>query len=203
MKKVLLIAAIMFSLAGTTKGQGNEFIFNWQIAIPGEGITGLVDKTSFQGWGFEYRYALSHQFTVGAGINWNIFHEEIEKSTWQFKDVAITSRNWRYTHTVPLSVNAHFNPLRNEGHPLQIFLGGGIGASYVNQEIWAGFYTFRHEAWSFHAYPEVGLRWVMSDQTAILFSSQFMYMPSASWTDGELTYWNFKLGFSFGRHRWD
>jgi hypothetical protein len=135
-------------------------------------------------------------------VNWNIFHQEIERSTWTFDDIAITSRNWRYTHTVPLSLNAHFNPLRNEGNKLQMFIGGGLGTSYINQEVWAGFYTFRHETWTFHAYPEIGLRWVMSDQTALLFSTQFMYMPGASWTGGDVTYWNFKLGFSFGKHKW-
>jgi hypothetical protein len=62
MKRILLIAIIISSFSYTTKAQGNEFIFNWAIAAPGEGIEDLIDKTSFQGWGFEYRYALSHRF---------------------------------------------------------------------------------------------------------------------------------------------
>lgn len=202
MKKIILSVLLAGALQIVSQAQGNEFIFTWQIAAPGEELRKIVDKTSFQGWGFEYRYALTNTLTVGGALTWNIFHQEIDKSTWQFENTTITSRNWRYTHVVPVSVNFHFNPLHNQGARVQVFAGGGIGGNYVNQEVWAGLYTFRHEKWNFHAYPEVGLRYVMSTQTALFLSGQFMYIPGASFTGNDLTYWNIRLGFSFGTHRW-
>ncbi len=202
MKKILYILA--FSIVGSTfaHAQGNEFNFSWQFAMPGEGIKNIIDKTSFQGWNIEYRRALSNNFTVGGTVGFNVFHEQIEKSTWYFDNTAITSRNQRYTQTVPINLTAHFNPLRNQGSPVQIFMGVGVGTAYVNQEVYAGFYTFKKDTWAFNAYPEIGLRYVMSDETALLFSTQLMWMPGASYTGGDITYLNFKLGFSFGTHRW-
>ena len=73
-------------------------MFNWQIGIPGSEIKELIDKTSFQGWEFEYRYTLSNHFTVGGNFNWSIFHQEIDKSTWNFDQVDLRSRNWRSKH---------------------------------------------------------------------------------------------------------
>lgn len=207
MSKHSQFTIIFLLVAFTAFSQGNEFVFSWQIASPGNGIKTIedrtfIDKTSFQGWNFEYRRALSNTISVGGSVAWNIFHEDIDKSTWIFDNVAITSRNWRFTHVVPISVNAHFNPLRNNGSPIQLFMGAGLGTSYVNQEIWAGTYEFRHETWAFHAYPELGLRYVMSDQTALCFSTQYMVVTNASYAGETINYWNFKLGFSFGRHKW-
>jgi hypothetical protein len=202
MKKSLLIIAFSSLSFCALFAQGNEFIFNWQIAVPGQGLEDLLQKTSFQGWNIEYRRALTNTITVGGSLGFNVFHEEIEESTWHFDNTAVTSQNQRYAHTVPITVTAHFNPLRNEGSPVQIFMGGGLGTAYVNQEVWAGSYTFQKDSWNFIVYPEVGLRYVMSDETALYFSTQYMYVPSGNFDNGDLTYWNFKLGFSFGTHRW-
>ena len=151
MRKVLATLSLVLVFSFVARSQGNEIMFNWQIGIPGTELKQLIDKTSFQGWAFEYRYAFSNRFTVGGNFNWSIFHQEIDKSTWNFDNVDITSRNWRYTHVVPLSVNIHFNPLSNHGAKTQIFMGGGLGGNYVNQEVWAGMYTFRHENWASQA----------------------------------------------------
>ena len=202
MKKLLLVLSFFVAVQGAVNAQGNELMFNWQIGIPGPELNQLIDKTSFQGWAFEYRYAFNNRFTVGGNFNWTIFHQEIDKSTWNFDNVDITSRNWRYTHVVPLSVTFHFNPLSNHGAKTQLFMGGGLGGNYLNQEVWAGMYTFRHENWGFHAYPELGFRHVMSDQTAWFVSGQFMWLPGASYTGEDLTYWSIRVGLSFGTHRW-
>jgi hypothetical protein len=202
MKKLVTTVIIFLGLTISTFAQGNEFIFTWQIAPPIEPLSNIISKTSFQGWAFEYRRAFSKTITVGGSVGWHVFHQEIEKSTWNFDNVAITSRNWRYTHTVPITANFHYNLLRNEQSKWQFFGGLGIGAAYVNQEIWAGMYTFRNETWGFHAFPEIGMRYVMSDQTAFFLSTQFMTIFNGHYTDDHLSYWNIRLGFSFGRHKW-
>ncbi len=202
MKKITISFAFMLLFCSSILAQGSEFIASWHIGIPSQGITNYIAKTSFQGFGFEYRYALNQQFTVGGSISWNVFSEEKDISTWTFDNLSVTSHNWRFGHMVPILVNAHFNPMRNTGNPLQIFMGGGLGTSYVNQEIWPGMYTYRHETWSFVAYPEIGLRYVMSNETALYFSTQYMFLPNANYDNNNIGYWNLKLGFSFGAHRW-
>ena len=42
----------------------------------------------------------------------------------------------------------------------------------------------------------------MSDQTAWFVSGQFMWLPGASFTGEDLSYWNIRIGLSFGTHRW-
>lgn len=200
MKKIIGTLLLAISMV-SGYSQGNEFVVSWQIAAPGKEIKRMIDKTSFQGWSFEYRRSVTDRISVGGNISWNIFHEEVERSTWEFPEIAVTSRNWRYTHVVPLSATFQYNPYKNTGKDFQWYIGGGLGGSYVNQEIWAGMYSFRFEKWSFHAYPEVGLRYVMSDQTALLFSAQYMYLPQGSNTGNDLTYLNFRVGLSFGKHR--
>lgn len=202
MKKLFLLIAFSVSSVSLLLAQGNEFNFSWQIATPGQGMEKLLQKTSFQGWNIEYRRALSNTITVGGSIGFNVFHEEIKQATWHFDNTAVTSQNQRYAHTVPLTVVGHFNPLRNQGSPIQIFMGGGLGTAYVNQEVWAGSYEYRKDGWNFIVYPEVGLRYVMSDETALYFSTQYMYVPSGNYDNNDLSYWNFKIGFSFGSHRW-
>ena len=202
MKKLLVILGLSLLSLNSLIAQGNEFVFSWQIAVPGQGLEDLLQKTSFQGWNIEYRRALTKTFTLGGSIGFNVFHEEIKEATWNFGTTAITSQNQRYAHTVPITLSAHFNPLRNEGSPVQIFMGGGLGTAYVNQEVWAGSYTFRKDGWGFNVYPEVGLRYVMSDQTALYFSTQYMYVVNANYDNGDVSYWNLKFGFSFGTHRW-
>ena len=82
-----------------------------------------------------------------------------------------------------------------------MFAGAGLGGSYVNEELWAGMYTFRQETWGFHFYPEIGLRHVMSDQTALLVAIQYMSVLNAHINDQNLHYVNIRVGFSFGQHR--
>lgn len=200
MKKLILLCLIVCA-SKASFAQGNEFIVSWQIAEPGEEIKNMITKTSFQGWSFAYRRGLGDRFSVGANLGWNIFHHEIDRSTWDFPNISVTSKNWRFTHAVPISATFHFNPYRNTGNDWQWFMGLGTGASYINQEIWAGMYSFRAENWNYHVYPELGLRYVLSDQTALLFSAQYMYMPGGSYTGKDLTYLNFRIGLSFGRHR--
>jgi len=202
MKKALIIFMLSIASIGFASGQGNEFIFNYQIAIPGQGLQDLLEKSSFQGWNIEYRRALTNTITVGGTIGFNVFHEEIKEATWQFDNTTITSQNQRYAHTFPIMATVHFNPLRNEGSPIQIFMGGGLGTVYVNQEVWASSYEYRRDGWNFGMYPELGLRYVMSDETALYFSAQYMQVLNANYNNNNVSYWNLKLGFSFGTHRW-
>lgn len=201
MKNLILISAFVASLSLKSFGQGNEFIVTWNFGIPTAPLSDIVSKTSLQGWAFEYRRAMTKTLSVGGSVGLNVFHQEHDKYTWHFDDFAITAHDWRFAHVVPLTVNAHFNPLRNMQTPWQVFAGAGMGATYVNEEIWAGIYSFRQEMWGFHFYPEVGVRYVMSNQTALLLSTQFMTVLSGHYTGENLHYWNVRLGFSFGTHR--
>jgi hypothetical protein len=201
MKKFILIAALASSASFAAFAQGNEFIFTWNAGIPTGGFTSFMSKTSLQGWAIEYRRAITKTASVGGSIGLNVFAQEHDRYTWVFDDVAITAHDWRYAHVVPLLVNAHFNPLRNLQTPWQVFVGAGLGASYVNQEIWAGMYDFRNENWGFSFYPEAGLRYVMSTQTALMLSAQYLTVVNGNFTGDNLSYWNIRLGFSFGSHR--
>ena len=201
MKQQVLIWAFVGLCTTMVKAQGNEFIFTWQVGIPSKPLTELITKTSFQGWAFEYRKGFSRTITAGASVGLHVFHEEHDRSTWSQDNISITAHNWRFAHVVPLTVNFHYNPLRNLQTPWQVFAGAGLGASYVNEEIWAGMYTFREERWGFHAYPELGVRYVMSDQTAWLLALQYMTVVNGHTGDLNLHYWNLRLGFSFGNHK--
>lgn len=201
MKKLLFIAVLAGGLGLQAFAQGNEFIFTWNFGMPTAPFSGLVSATSLQGWAIEYRKAISNTVTVGGSVGLNVFHQEHDRYTWNFDNIAITAHDWRYAQVVPLVVNAHYNPLRNLQTPWQVFVGGGIGATYVNEEVWAGMYDFRDENWGFSFYPEAGLRYVMSTQTAFMLSAQYMTVLGAHYTGDNVGYWNIRLGFSFGTHR--
>ena len=201
MKKYILILVLVSSTGLQAFAQGNEFIFTWNFGIPTGEFTNLMSKTSLQGWAIEYRRALSNTISVGGSIGLNVFSQEHDRYTWEFDNIAITAHDWRYAHVVPIQVNAHYNPLRNLQTPWQVFIGGGIGTSYVNEEVWAGMYTFQKETWGFSFYPEAGLRYVMSKQTALMLSAQYLTVMNGHYTGDNLGYWNIRLGFSFGTHR--
>ena len=201
MKKNYIALVLFVFLGFQALSQGNEFIFTWQVGVPAKPLTEIITKTSFQGWAFEYRRAFTKTITAGVATGLHVFHEEHDKSTWTDGNLSLTAHNWRFAHVVPLTVNFHYNPLRNLQTPWQVFVGGGLGGAYVNEEVWAGIFTLRQEQLGFHFYPEVGLRHVMSDQTAWMLAVQFMTVVDGHFNDENLHYWNIRLGFSFGQHR--
>lgn len=201
MKKSFVALVLLLAIALNGAAQGNEFIFTWQAGVPAKPLTNIITKTTFKGWAFEYRRALTKTITAGVATGLHVFHEEHDYSTVTDGNLSLTAHNWRFAHVVPLSVNVHFNPLRNRQTPWQVFAGGGFGGAYVNEEVWAGMFTLRQEQWGFHYYPEVGVRHVMSNQTALLLAVQFMTVVNGHFNASNLHYWNVRLGFSFGAHR--
>ena len=167
------------------------FVVTYNIAQPKGNTSKFVDKFSFEGFGFEYRFLLKKQLSLGFTFSWNTF-ERKENGVFELDGTTtIEGTRIKIVDLVQLAptVQYHFKKQSSSAVP---FIGLNMGPYYTSQIVDWGWWYERVSSWQFGFSPEVGIRLT---QLAIPFylSVRYSYAFKANDIDAQQT-----LGFNIG-----
>ncbi|NND78584.1 MAG: outer membrane beta-barrel protein, partial [Maribacter sp.] len=162
----LLLACTQLTIA-QTYGSGNvilrnsnQFIINWEVAIPNN--SNYVTKTSFSNGRAEYRYLYNDQFAIGASIGWNSFSEKVDRQLYETPDGsnAVFTDLIRQVYKLPISLDGYY--YIGAGEDFRPYVGLGLGANYAQQEVYYNVFVTEDKNWGFLARPEIGAQYMFS-----------------------------------------
>ena len=148
----------------------------YQVALPTSDTKDFIDKVSFRGVGVEARKPVTSKFTVGASLNWNVFHSVV-KGTVPIDVGAVTGSQNRIINSFPLLGTAHyyFASPEDEANNLMGFLGLGTGVMFVQTKNEIGSFTVKDENWHFVVAPEFGLGFESGRGMYVVVSARYNY----------------------------
>lgn len=183
MKKILVIAILLFGLSPLLKAQ--MLNLNYQISVPLGDIKDFTDKGSFRGADLEYHQFLGDYFSIGGAIGWNVFYHNLDHHTNDFRFqgnnniYTITGNQYRYINTVPLMAIGRYYFTDNTTS-VRPFVGLGIGTRWTEKRLEVGQYSSTISRWQFSFAPEVGMYVPLSDQIALNFGARYSYGTRAA-----------------------
>ncbi len=201
---MIFIVATMSAQEEQFERGGDElFGINYHISLPSGNLNDFISATSFRGFSLDYEKFVNRNISVGGSIGYSIFHEESDKETFNFgadqgfanTAGAVTAKLWKYTHVVPVEVKAKYYYNAVEDAPGRMFFGAGLGASYVNQEVWVGQVEFREDNWRFSFYPELGFDFNVTGRSHFQFAGQYNNVVNGHYGEEMLNFWSLKAGF--------
>lgn len=183
MKKLLIIAICLFGLSPFVKAQ--MLNLNYQMSLPLGDVKSFTDKASFRGFDLGYHYFLGDRFSVGATIGWNVYYQDKNDATGDFKFsgndnvYTITGNQYRYINTVPmLAVGRYY--FTDDNTAVRPYFGLGLGTSWTEKRLEVGQFTSNISRWQFAMAPEVGMYVPVSDQFALNFGAKYNYATKAA-----------------------
>lgn len=183
MKKLLLIAIVLFGLSPLVKAQ--LLNLNYQISVPLGDIKDFTDKASFRGMDLEYHKFINDRFSMGLAVGWNVFYEHRNHATgnFQFKGndniYTMTGNQYRYINTVPIMAMGRYY-FTDNSTAVRPFVGLGIGTRWTEKRLEVGQYASTLSRWQFSFAPEVGMYVPLTDQFALNFDVRYSYGTRAS-----------------------
>jgi len=148
----------------------------YQVSFPIGDTKDFIEKTSWAGFGLDFRYTLQKNISVGFVTGWNIFYEQVNETT-QFEGDppgAITATTNRYTNFVPVMLNTHY--YFGKRGKIRPYAGLSAGVYYVNQEMQIGIFKLINDSWEWGIAPEVGIIIPVQRDLAILLAGKYNYL---------------------------
>lgn len=183
MKKLLIITICLFGLSPFLKAQ--MLNLNYQISVPMSDVKDFTDKASFRGFDLGYHQFLGDRFSIGAVIGWNVFYQNKDKMTGNFKfsdsenTYTITGDQFRYINTVPmLAVGRYY--FTDNNCAVRPFFGLGIGTSWTEKRLEVGQFSSTISRWQFAMAPEIGMYIPVTDQFAFNIGAKYNYSTKAA-----------------------
>lgn len=183
MKKILIIAICLFGLSPLLKAQ--MLNLNYQMSVPLGDVKDFTDKASFRGMDLEYHYFLGERFSIGAAVGWNVFYQNKDHITGDFRfngsssDYTITGNQYRYINTVPmLAVGRYY--FTDNTTAVRPYFGLGIGTSWTEKRLEVGQFSSTISRWQFAVAPEIGMYVPLSNQLALNFGAKYNYATEAA-----------------------
>jgi outer membrane protein W len=149
-----------YSSGNVTLNNSNQFIINWEVAIPNN--SDYVSKTSFSNGRAEYRYFMNNQFAIGASIGWNSFNEKVDRQLYETPDggSAVFTDVIRQVYKLPISFNGYY--YFGSSDAFRPYAGLGLGANYAQQEAYFNVFVTEDKNWGFLARPEIGAQYMFN-----------------------------------------
>jgi hypothetical protein len=198
--KITILVLCLALLAVSGLRAQNTFRVSYQIAVPSGETQDFIEMTAFRGIAFEYYNQVSPGIHMGLEAGWNFFHKEYERQTYQTDFGAVNMKQWRYKHVVPVTFNTLIEAYRADR--ITFYWKYGLGAYWVNDEIWAGISTIRDNSVRFGMVPGVGFTIGRGGLAGVNFATEYQFIVQGQMVeDGRAHshYWNFKMGLSFSR----
>jgi hypothetical protein len=154
MKKIFILT-IFLALGLASFSQNNFTASQYSMGFGAGDMHDFIGKASFRGFTIDYRYMSQPAVGVGFDIGWNVFYEELPDDIYDYGDITVSGKQWRYSNHFPIlaAVDYFFRP----DAQLSGYTGLGIGTMYSLRNLDMGTYTFEWDAWHFALRPEIGL----------------------------------------------
>ena len=194
MKKILLaIALVGFLTVSQVRAQESLFSLQYSVGFGTGSVSDFIDAVSWRGMSMEYRYLTSPNVGIGFETGYNLFYKELPYDTYTKGQQAISGKQWRYLHMVPILAAADYYLKPDE--TFNPYVGLGIGTLFSNRDVDMGVFTIEDDAWQFALRPQVGA--IISMQNInLLVGAKFVTAFKAGDTDGQ-NYFSLNLGLVF------
>lgn len=183
MKKLFIITICLFGLSPFLKAQ--LLNVNYQISLPMNQVKDFTNKASFRGFDAEYHQFLGEQFSIGAAIGWNVYYQDKNNTTDNFRFngsdniYTITGHQYRYINFVPMLAIGRFY-FTDEYTVVRPYAGLGLGTSWAEKRLEVGQFSSTISRWQFAMAPEVGMYIPVNDQFAFNVGARYYYATKAA-----------------------
>ena len=155
MKKIIIVL-ILFVFATATMAQRQFGAVTWNVNFPTN--SDYLTKTSYSGGRVEYRRFLkkNENISIGLALDWATYEQYIPRQTFQKPDGsgAVTGDFVAQAYQVPFMATVHY--YFKGGKMVKPYAGIGLGAQYLEQELYYNVYVSDNDNWGFAARPELG-----------------------------------------------
>jgi hypothetical protein len=184
---ILLVAASPLFSAGQTA----YWILSYNTAIPMGDLNDYINPMSFRGMGFEGKYELNPNVTIGGALGWNVFYEKRTKETVMRDNVAFTGNLYRYLNAFPMTVNINY--MGGDRSGVRPFIGLGVGTYYCYKRTEVSVIAIDTDTWHFGLQPEAGIMVPFGGGSYLYFSTKYNQAFKTSDVDA-VTYWGLNIG---------
>ena len=198
--KITILVALV-AMPALAQRRGDQLTgLTWNIGIPVGQMSDFMNKTSFGGFGVDFRWFLDENASLGGSFSWNNWSEQTNE-TIPIKNGAIGGTQIRYYNVLPLLLNAHYY-FGETGQDIRPYVGLNIGAYVVNQRLDVGIYSFQNDNWHFGLAPEAGFLWHMDARSHIMIAARYNYAFDSGETLGgkennSVAFLGVNLGFAW------
>ncbi len=198
---ILFLVGTIFFFTGNSQAQNWFGLVNYQVSFPFGDTQDYIGKTSFRGFGLDFRKALDPSTTVGFTFGWNVFYERITGTIEIQTDNpgAVTGIQDRYINAFPVMLNAHryFGP--PEGR--KFFIGLAAGGFIMSQRLGIGIFEFQKDEWQWGMAPEIGIAVPVGHKTLMVINGKYNYAFTGKDVTGASVhhqFWTLGIGFAWG-----
>ena len=193
------IVLFIFILASGVQQSFSQSTFSVQYAInfPMSNTKDYIEKTSFRGFGLDYRYNMTPNLAVGIGGGWYTFYEKKDYDTYTAPgdELSVSGIQYRYLNAMPLLLagDYYFSPEEK----FSPFVGLGIGITYVELNTQMGQFDVEIDTWQFNLAPEAGIRFGVGPGVWGLLSARYNNNFETSELDAQ-SYLTLNVGLMYG-----
>jgi hypothetical protein len=172
MKKIFILT-ILSVLAISAFSQSNLTALSYSIGFGAGNMHDFISPASFRGFTVDYRNMVQPNIGVGVDIGWNVFYDEVPDDVYEYKNVTLSGKQWRYSNEFPMlaAIDYYLNP----GTQVSPFGGLGIGTMYSLQNTDMSAYTFEKDAWHFALRPEIGVIIKAAPGVGMMLAAKYYY----------------------------
>jgi opacity protein-like surface antigen len=189
MKKLIAAACLVLCSAPYASAQDWFWGATWGLSIADGATHDYIANESWRNFGIEGRKFVSPKTSVGLSFNWTVLNENTTRTT-VLPAAAITGTQYHYINAFPLLLTAHKYIGDEEG--TMLYVGGGIGAYYVERRTEIGLFAVDNNTWHFGIAPEVGFILPLGWRAKGMINARYHYTSEAE--GYEYQYWDFRIG---------
>lgn len=195
MKRLILTFTILVVAITSGYTQNTYLDFAYSIGFGTGDMGDFVNKASFRGISFDYRYAVQPNIAIGFNLAWNAFYEEKGSDTYTVDNASLTGKQFRYSNNVPILATGTY--LFSPDELLCPYVALGIGTMYARRNTDMNLYTLEQEGWPFVLQPEAGVRIQAADKVGVLMNVKYLNGFTAGDFDATQSYITINLGLAF------
>ena len=170
MKNIIILLLVLLMVSASS---GQDLVsLSYQTAVPMSSTSDFIEKTSFRGFGMEWRQFVQSDISAGIAFNWNVFHQ-VRSELAERGNIQISGTQNRTLNILPLLVTGHYYMAKRG--TTRAYAGLAAGAFFVKNRLDIGVFSFNDDSWHFGVAPEIGLEIPISLDTAGLISIKYDY----------------------------
>lgn len=194
------MAAVLLSQVSIVLAQESDYTFRltYETAIPvGKFSKEYISNMSWRGIGFDNRWELDDDYSIGFYLGWQVFYEKRENVTQSNEsgNVTVNSDQFRYVNTWPIQLTGH-TYFADKDEATRPWVGLAVGTAYSERQTEISVLAFVDKTWSFALTPTAGVDFSIGQYSSFTLGLRYNWSTVAS-ANFDYTYISPFVGFKF------